>query len=127
MKIKVQDRLPFVSVTIRQGDRSLILENVLLDTGSAGCIFSTDKLREAGIHPHSTARIRRIRGVGGEEAVVDTAVDEVSAGKLSLKDFTIEAGAVDYGFDIEGILGFDFLQQTGAVIDLSAMEIRAAG
>jgi predicted aspartyl protease len=127
MKIRVQDRLPFVTVTIRQADRVLSLDNVLLDTGSAGCVFATDKLQEAGIYPQSTAHVRRIRGVGGQESVVDTAVDEISVGELTLRDFTIEAGAMDYGFDIAGILGFDFLQQTGAVIDLSAMEIRANG
>jgi hypothetical protein len=46
------------------------MENVLLDTGSASCIFSTDRLLEAGIYLKPTAHIRRIRGVGGEEAVV---------------------------------------------------------
>jgi hypothetical protein len=125
MKIRVQDRLPFVTVTIRQADKVLTLDNVLLDTGSAGCIFATDKLQEAGIYPAVTAHIRRIRGVGGQESVVDTAVDEVIVGELRLQDFTIEAGAMDYGFDISGILGFDFLQQIGAVIDLEALELRS--
>jgi hypothetical protein len=33
---------------------------------------------------------------------------------------------MDYRFAIDGILGFDFLQQTGAVIDLEKMEIRSS-
>lgn len=127
MKIRVRDKLPFVTVTIRQADKVLTLDNVLLDTGSAGCIFASDRLEEAGIYPQSTARVRRIRGVGGQESVVDTAVDEIRVGELALPNFTIEAGAMDYGFDITGILGFDFLQQTGAVIDLAAMEIKKRG
>ena len=125
MEIRVLDRLPFVSVTLRQGNNALIMENVLLDTGSASCIFSTDRLREAGIYPKPTAHIRRIRGVGGEEAVVEIEVDQINAVELVLKEFIIEAGAMDYGFAIEGILGFDFLQQTGAVLDLSVMQIRS--
>jgi len=126
MNIQVQDRLPFISVTIWQGKHLLTLENVLLDTGSAGCVFAIDRLHEADIYPKSTAHIRRIRGVGGEESVVDIEIDQLQAGGLLISDFVIEAGSMDYGFEIEGILGFDFLQQTGAVIDFMAMEIKVA-
>jgi hypothetical protein len=30
---------------------------------------------------------------------------------------------MDYGFEIAGILGMDFLRRAGAVIDLEAMEL----
>jgi hypothetical protein len=125
MEIRVLDRLPFVSVTLSQGKNVLAMENVLLDTGSASCIFSTDRLREAGIYPKPTAHIRRIRGVGGEEAVVEIEIDQINAGELVLKEFIIEVGAMDYGFAIEGILGFDFLQQAGAVLDLAVLRMRS--
>ena len=37
-----------------------------------------------------------------------------------MADFEIEVGAMDYGFRFElgGIVGMDFLEQVGAVIDL---------
>jgi len=124
MKIVIRDGLPFVSVTIRQENRVLTLENVLLDTGSAGTVFPSDKLRNSGIAPQDTALIRRITGVGGDEFVVETAVDSVAVGHLQVTNFIVEAGAMDYRFEIEGILGFDFLQQTGAIIDLGKMEMR---
>ena len=124
MKIEIQDGLPFVTVTITQGKKQLRLENVLLDTGSTGSIFSSDRLEEAGIHPHDTAWIRRITGVGGDEFVVETAVDQVTVGELQVTDFIIEAGAMDYSFALDGIIGFDFLQQTGAMIDLDEMQIQ---
>lgn len=31
---------------------------------------------------------------------------------------------MDYGFDINGIVGVDFLKSVGAVIDLNKMELR---
>lgn len=43
-----------------------------------------------------------------------------------MTDFTIEVGVMDYGFDINGILGMDFLIETGAIIDLARMEIIVA-
>lgn len=43
-----------------------------------------------------------------------------------MTDLTIEVGVMDYGFDINGILGMDFLIETGAIIDLARMEITVA-
>jgi hypothetical protein len=31
---------------------------------------------------------------------------------------------MDYGFEINGVLGMDFLVRTGAVIDLQELELR---
>ena len=33
---------------------------------------------------------------------------------------------MDYGFDMDGVIGADFLVQVGAVMDLKALELRAA-
>jgi len=37
-------------------------------------------------------------------------------GEHQLPKFEIEVGGMDYGFDIQGILGMDFLRQTRAVL-----------
>ena len=44
MKIHLRDGLPFVTVTLIQQGRQLTLQHVLLDTGSAGSLFSADEL-----------------------------------------------------------------------------------
>ncbi len=49
MKIRLDNGLPFVEITIEQDGARLVLNQVLLDTGSAGCIFSADKLLEIGL------------------------------------------------------------------------------
>lgn len=126
MRIRVVDELPLVSVTLTQNNRQVTLPNVLLDTGSAGCVFSADKLREAGIGPMPGAMIRRVIGIGGAEFVIETIVDSLQADLLQVTQFTIEMGAVSYGYDFDGILGFDFLQQAQALIDLSTLELRPA-
>lgn len=51
MEIFVRDGLPFVSATIIFRGNSLTLENVLLDTGSAGTIFKVDLLIDIGVQP----------------------------------------------------------------------------
>jgi len=40
-----------------------------------------------------------------------------------VEEFEIEIGSMDYGLEIDGILGFNFMKQTGAVINLNSMEI----
>ena len=127
MKISIVDNLPHVTATIKRGIKEAEFNTVLLDTGSAGCVFSVDVLSDAGIEPPPEALIRRIVGIGGEEFVVDIPVDNLSVGDLQTNNFTIEAGNLDYGFHFEAIIGFDFLQQTRAVIDLGTMEIRGDG
>lgn len=40
-----------------------------------------------------------------------------------MEKFGIEIGAMDYGFDIDGIAGTDLLVKTKAVINMKALEI----
>jgi hypothetical protein len=67
-----------------------------------------------------------IRGVGGSEFVFTKTVDKLKVDKLQINALEVEIGAMDYGFEIDGIIGMDFLTQAGAVVDLSKMEIRSA-
>ena len=53
-------------------------------------------------------------------------VDELKAGSLKVAGFEVEIGAMNYGFDMDGIIGLDFLMKVGALIDLGRMELRAA-
>ena len=66
-------------------------------------------------------------GIDGSEAVFSRQVDYLQVGERSLVDFEIEVGGMDYGFEINGILGMDFLTHAGAVTDLRKMEIEFAG
>jgi hypothetical protein len=100
--------------------RHLDLENVLLDTGSATTIFSADRLLDIDLRCEPRDILNRIRGVGGTEFVFSKTIDRLFLGALSVTEFEVEVGAMDYGFrfDLDGIVGMDFLEQVGAVIDL---------
>lgn len=60
--------------------------------------------------------------MGGAEFVFTKRVDRLSVGELSVQDFEIEVGAMDYGFEMDGIVGMDFLMEVGAIIDLARLE-----
>jgi hypothetical protein len=126
MTIRIQDGLPYVTITLQYRGQQLPLTNVLLDTGSAGTVFAADRVLALGLYYEANDPVHRIHGVGGAEFVFSKQVDQLSLGELHVRDFAIEVGAMDYGFTIDGIVGMDFLLQVGAVIDLSRLEVRQA-
>ncbi|MGF6353130.1 hypothetical protein ABIE27_001039 [Paenibacillus sp. 4624] len=96
MKIADIYGLPFISVQLVYRGKKLTLKKVLLDTGSASTLLNADVVMDIGMIP--------------EYGTV-------------VEDFEIEIGSMDYGLEIDGILGFNFMKQTGAVINLNSMEI----
>ena len=82
MKIRLQDGLPYVIVSITHHGQQLALEDVLLDTGSVGTIFPTDKVLAIGLQ-YEADDIIEIDGIIGMNfltqigAVVDLAKLEV--------------------------------------------------
>ncbi len=123
MKIRMQSGLPYVQVSLVYAGQHKMLDNVLLDTGSAGTVFSADSVLDMGLQCQFQDVVHRIRGVGGAEFVYSKCIDRLSLGKFELKDFDIEIGTMDYGFVIDGIVGINFLHQVGACIDLAQLEI----
>ena len=123
MKIHLNDGLPYISASLFYQNQRLELANVLLDTGSAGTILSADRVLEVGLHYEVNDIVHRIRGVGGAEFVFTKIVDKLALNELQVNDFEVEIGAMDYGIDIDGIIGMDFLTLIGATIDLHRLEI----
>lgn len=123
MKIRLQNGLPYVTVKVIYHDCCLELHDVLLDTGSAGTIFSIDKLLDIGLEYAPDDAVHRIHGVGGTEFVFSKTVERLTVGGIRAEDFEIEVGAMNYGFAMDGIIGVDFLLYVGAIIDLATMEV----
>ncbi len=126
MQISLKDDLPFVAVTINYQGQSLTLPAVLVDTGSARTILAADLVAEIQITPAPDDTLYTIRGVGGTEVVFSRHINFIEVGDCRLSNFEIEVGGMDYGFEIQGILGMDFLRQAGAILDLSRMTIEFA-
>ena len=115
--LKFRYGLPFCRVEIIHNSKKLILDNVLIDTGSGGTLFKMDKVEEIDITIDMNDSIETIHGVGGSEFVYKKTIDEIRLNDLCSRD------VMDYGFDIDGIIGIDFLRQIGAIIDLEKMKV----
>lgn len=123
MQLILKDNLPFTKVKVAYRGQEVEIEDILLDTGSATTIFSADLLSQIDITPLPEDTLYTIRGVGGIETVFSRVVDYVQLGKQRLSKQEIEVGGMDYGFEINGILGMDFLTRTGAIINLRDLNI----
>ncbi|MFB9277975.1 hypothetical protein [Cohnella cellulosilytica] len=63
---------------------------------------------------------------GGEEFLYEKKIHSLKLGDVFMPQFTIQIGAMDYGMDMNGILGTDFLVANGAIIDMKKLEIAIA-
>jgi hypothetical protein len=123
MQLTLQDNLPFVQVTLTYRDKSISVEQVLLDTGSASTIFAARIVAPIDILPEMADPVYTVRGIGGTEAVFIRQIDHLAIGTQTVNEFVIEVGSMNYGFDIDGILGMDFLTRAGAIVNLHELRL----
>ena len=126
MNIEVKHGLPFVAVTIRYRGSELLLDRVLLDTGSAGTIFNANLVGIISVFPEGNDVVDTIRGVGGVEYVYTKYFDSIHFGEICLENFQVEIGNMDYGMEINGIIGFDFISAANLLIDTKNMLVYPA-
>ncbi len=123
MKLTLREGLLFVPLTVAYQGHSLCISDIVVDTGSASTLLSADYLASIGVVPEPYDVLYTVRGVGGTEVVFSRSLDQVQVGRCTLRDFAVEVGSVEYGFNINGILGTDFLLQAQAVIDLQTLQL----
>ena len=123
MKMHIQYGLPFVELEVQFRGKKVKLKNVLLDTGSAGTIFNANVVEKIGVAPEENDVVDTIRGVGGVEYVYVKRFDSIQFGDTYQVDYEVEIGNMDYGMEIDGILGFDFIQASNLVIDSKTLNV----
>ncbi len=123
--IEIIDNLPFIKLKLHHKGNELILPKVLIDTGSAKSILKEELVENIGIQPEPDDILGSIRGVGGTEFVYIKQIDLIAIGNIRVNKFKVDIGEMDYGFDINGIIGMDFLLETNSTIDLKNLYIKA--
>ncbi|HOU13300.1 MAG TPA: aspartyl protease family protein [Anaerolineae bacterium] len=126
MQLNLRDGLAFISVAATYAGKTCVISDVIVDTGSATTMFSANQLAALDITPEPDDVLYTIKGVGGVEVVFSRKISCLQIDSCEVTDFEIEVGGMDYGFTINGILGMDFLLQTGAILDLEHLEISFA-
>jgi predicted aspartyl protease len=125
-KIVLKDGLIYADATLTHGGKTVIIKNALIDTGSAATVISSEIANKLGLKPEPTDIINSVQGVGGTETVIEKRIDSVSLDISAVSDFRIQVGAMDYGIELEAIIGLDMLTRCRAVLDLNSFTLRTA-
>jgi predicted aspartyl protease len=126
VQLALRGDLAFVTARLTFRGVSVDVPDVLVDTGAASTVLNADLAAEASVFLEPSDRLRMLRGVGGREFVCVRRIDRLSISEYGLDGFEVEIGEMDYGFEIGGILGMDFLRAAGATIDLRRLTIEFA-
>jgi predicted aspartyl protease len=127
MKLQLKYGIPFTEVTFMNNDKEVVSQNVVIDTGSASTIISTETALQLDLESQLTDILQRVRGVGGYEFVYEKTVNCIEINNTKVKNLNIQIGAMNYGFEIDAILGMDFLKAGKLIIDCDRLEIIPTG
>ncbi|WP_028560538.1 aspartyl protease family protein [Paenibacillus pinihumi] len=125
MKLKLRHSLPIVSLTLNRNDHSIILHNVLFDTGCAATVFDTDALAAIGIHiDFINGRAKRMYGVGGtSEICYEQKITDLCIENIALTDFPIQLGSIQEPYGFDGIVGIDFMIRAKCKVNFETLNI----
>ena len=56
-------------------------------------------------------------GIGGTESVFQRKINKIKIADISVASPIVQFGTMNYGFEIDGIVGSDILSQARAIID----------
>ncbi|GAA3413104.1 retropepsin-like aspartic protease [Paenibacillus hodogayensis] len=125
MNIQLQHGLPIVSLTLTRNDQSIVLHNVLFDTGCAATVFDTEALAVIDIHiDFINGRAKRMYGVGGtSEICYEQIIPELQIEGIALNDFPIQLGSIQEPYGFDAILGIDFMMRAKCKVNFETMNI----
>ncbi|MDR9744360.1 aspartyl protease family protein [Paenibacillus taichungensis] len=123
MRIRLVNGLPIIEVLFTYQNQSVLLPNVLLDTGCATTIFDIDLIEPTGLTIDPIQG--RAVGIGGQsELSFQQPVHSLTLNHHTLNDFVIQLGQTKEPYGFDGILGVDFLSTLQLNIDFKDMVVR---
>ncbi|MDF0728407.1 retropepsin-like aspartic protease [Cytobacillus sp. S13-E01] len=122
MKIKYKYGLLLVGISLTFKGKSIVIENMVVDTGAARTLISQHVVEEIGLGVDLEDRIVTYYGIGGKEHAFRKRVDKIQVGEFTVEEMELDFN--DFGYDdINGLLGLDLLMKSGYIIDLSQLQM----
>ncbi|WP_025773727.1 retropepsin-like aspartic protease [Neomoorella thermoacetica] len=123
MRVEYREGLLFVSISVTYKEKTKVIDNIVIDTGAAHSIISSDVVGDLGIVFTQGDPVVISYGVGGRQYAFVKKVDRVAFGGFSISDYSIDFGLIDPDNKINGLLGLDLLMQAGAILDLKKLRL----
>lgn len=125
MKLQLNHGLLHTTITLHFNGKRKEVDNVVIDTGAAHSIISSDAVDDIGIYWTPDDEIIDSVGIGGVQNSFVKKMNEVHfAGKV-FNDFPLDFGYFDPELNINGLIGLDILLLGRFHIDLNHLTITA--
>lgn len=122
MKLKLVNRLLEVEMTISYKGKIKTIDKLVIDTGAAHTLISSDIVGELGIYFENGDPLVSAYGIGGEEYSFRKPVDFIKLGGYEIPEIRLDFGDLnDWG--INGLIGLDILINGKFIIDLERLEL----
>lgn len=127
VRIELINQLLQTSMFISYQGRSIVLDHLVIDTGAAHSLLSSDVVSQIGVFFQDGDKLVRSFGIGGDEYSFRKRIDEIKLGSLTLYDLDMDFGVFHEKIDyINGLIGLDILKRGEMIIDLQQMEMYPA-
>ncbi|MBB6451722.1 putative aspartyl protease [Salirhabdus euzebyi] len=122
MKLEFVNHLLEVEMTISYKDKKKTIDKLVIDTGAAHTLISSDVVDEIGIYFENGDRLVSSYGIGGEDYSFRKPVDFIKLGNYEIPDMKLDFGNLD-DWGINGLIGLDILMNGHFIIDLGKLEL----
>lgn len=117
--LQFKDGLLYTSITLKHEDKSVLVNNVIIDTGAFHTIIATDYLDKMDVEFSANDELVKASGYGGTVCYsVRKKIDYIECGDLSVDNIKLDFGEIDPNERVNGLIGLDFLRKAGVILDL---------
>ncbi|MEQ6377656.1 retropepsin-like aspartic protease [Bacillaceae bacterium S4-13-56] len=122
MKLDFVSHLLEVEMKISYKGQRKTIDKLVIDTGAAHTLISSDIVDEIGIYFENGDPLVSSYGIGGEEYSFRKTVDFIKLDNYEIPDMKLDFGNIsDWG--INGLIGLDILMNGQFIIDLGKLEL----
>jgi len=125
VRIEFVDGLLFAPVTISFRGKTIIVPNLVVDTGASQSLITMDAVEELDVSPELEDEYVFMRGIGGREPSLRKRIDFIQFDSYQLTDVYLDFGYLYGHAGINGLIGLDILESGRFVIDLDLMELHS--
>lgn len=118
-KLILKNGLLYTSVTLRHEGKSVIVDDVIIDTGAFHTIIAADYLEDMDVGFSDDDELVKASGYGGTVCYsVRKKIDSIECGNISIKNIKLDFGEIDPNERVNGLIGLDYLRVAGIILDL---------
>lgn len=123
-EIHCKNGLLYASIVLFHNNKSINVQDVIIDTGACHTIILTDYLESLDIEFDDTDELVKTSGYGGiQYSSVRKKIDKLVIGDIILENTKVDFGEIDPSEKVNGLIGLDFLRTAGVTIDLVDLKI----